>query len=416
MITFFRGHPGNELLPSSYILEASKEVLGTSRSTDTDESTRHPLTYGADEGAFSVRESLARWTKRKLGCTATPDCLNLTNGASFGAATALLQCCPADYTRLAFSVSPTYFLMNDILANAGFTGRMKAVEETPRGLDISGFEQMLKEDFDKAQPSSCERCEGKHHFRYVLYIVPTFSNPGGYTLSLEERLRLLSVARQYDVLILCDEVYNCLDYGATETPPPLLVTLDRETLPERSVGNVVANFSMSKYLGPGLRVGWQEAATPKLAYHLSQSGATRSGGTPAQLNTFLVAQMLDTGRCDEVLDNLNAEYGRRAVEYRKALETYLPAGTDVTGGHGGYFFWVIFPDGYDIQAITTECKKRGIILSPGQHFEVRGDIKGWGKNCFRVSLSYHPSSEALPAIKIWGEVSAKNFRDETIEK
>lgn len=410
MITFFRGHPGNELLPSGLILEASKQVLGNERSTDKDDMTRHPLTYGADEGALAVREILAKWTREKLGGTCSADCINLTNGASYGAASALLQCCPEHYTRKAFSVSPTYFLINQILTDAGFSGRTVAVEETEKGLDITGFEQMLKDDHQKAQLDPPLSNEGNRHFRYVLYIVPTFSNPCGYTMTLEERLELLSVARKYDVLILCDEVYNCLDYGVEGASPPLLVTLDRETLPEGSVGNVIANYSMSKYLGPGLRVGWQEAATHKLGYQLSQSGAIRSGGTPAQLNSFLVGRMVESKMCDQILRMLNAEYGRRAIEYREAMEKYLPAGTKITGGHGGYFFWVIFPDGYDVQAITRECKENDIVLSPGQHFEVTGDEKGWDKHCFRVSLSYHPSSEAIPAIKTWGEISALHFR------
>lgn len=406
-VNFFRGHPSDSLLPSKQVLEAAKAVLGKPRNTDCDEDIRHPLTYGTDPGALNVRQTLAEWTNRTLGGSANADCINLTNGASFGAASALTQCCPPSYTRKAFVVSPTYFLINQILDDAGFSGRKVAIVEFDDGsLDLSTLETELKNDFSDAVQDVNISSNEWLKYKYVLYLVPSYSNPGGNTVPLKDRIQLLQLARKYDMLILCDEVYNWLHFGRPDEIP-LLVTLDRRTLPPGSAGNVIANFSISKIMGPGLRVGWQEAATPQLAHWLSQTGAVMSGGTPAHLNTFIVKSLIDSGAVDEVLNELNMIYSRRAEVYRRTISKYFPHGTAIGGGKGGYFFWITLPSNFDSKEIETECKERGIIIAPGYHFEVTGDPKNWNRS-YRISLSYHSEEEAVPKLIAWAEIIKKH--------
>lgn len=402
-VTFLRGHATDSLLPSEEIVKATAAVLGGDHPEYKDENVRHPLTYGTDEGAASVRNTFAEWTNRTLGGSATGDCLNLTNGASYGAASALQQLTSREYTRRAFILSPTYFLINHIFIDAGFEGKMTAIVQNDEGVDIAALEAHLEKDHKHIEGSSKDR----YLYRYVLYMVPTFSNPGGETIGVEQRKKLLEIARKYDVLLLCDDVYEWLDYSNVPRPPTL-VTLDRETLPADSLGNVVANFSVSKILGGGMRVGWQELATPELARHLSKTGAIVSGGTPAQLNTFIVAELMRTGSIDKIIKRLNEVYLERSETYRAAMQKAFPPGTEIAGGLGGYFFWVTLPKGYDSILITNEAKEQGIILAPGFSFEVFGDRKGWGERCFRVSLSYLPSEEAVPAINTWGKIIAEN--------
>lgn len=419
MITLLRGHPSNDLLATDAVLQAASAVLNEPRSGDNDDVTRHPLTYGSDEGALAVRTEIAKWTNKKHGTDhgTTAECINLTNGASFGAATALIQCCPRGYTRRAFAVSPTYYLINQIFQDAGFGDRMTAVVETAGGLDFDALERQLESQPEDAQPEDTQPEDAQRkplQFRYVLYMVPVFSNPGGYTLDETEARRLLELARKYDMLLLCDNVYDELNYDPEFKLPTPLVRMDRETLPENSRGNVIANCSFSKYLGPGLRVGWQECATPELAYHLSQSGANKSGGSPSHLNTFIVGEILRSGAIETVLKRLRKVYGDRSKAYVGFIKQYLPKGTKISGGEGGYFLWLTFPDEYDVPAITEECKRRGIVLAPGQNFEVIGDNKGWGDHCFRVSVSYHPAAEAEEAFRIWGEVAEAERRGSSL--
>ncbi|PRT56864.1 hypothetical protein B9G98_04484 [Wickerhamiella sorbophila] len=400
VVTFFRGHPTDRLLPASLILEAANRVLGSPKPYSNDEKSRNPLTYGPDEGSYFVRQQICKWYNGVLNGTATPECINLTNGASYGALIALLRTTSPQYTKGAYVVSPTYFLINGIFEDVGLRKQLRSLCEKDDGrYDLDALEAELAHEKE-----SSPQKPSRFTFRYVLYLVPTHNNPSGHTVPLEDRKRLLEIARRYDLLILADEVYEWLNY--TDKPNPTsLTTLDRETLPEGSIGNVIGNYTISKVLGPGLRVGWHETATPELAYHLSQLGSVKSGGTPAHLNTYFVGDMMESGAIDKVILNLNTVYGERAHAYRAAMEKYLPAGTKIDGGNGGYFFWLRFPNGYDIHAITQKCKDAGIMLAPGQHFEVTGQPHGWGDHHFRVSLSYHESDEATEAIKKWGEIS-----------
>ncbi|VEU20508.1 DEKNAAC101294 [Brettanomyces naardenensis] len=384
----------------------------------------HPLDYGTDPGNLEVRKLIAGWNDRNFGLTSPsdPDCLNLTSGASVGLTNILQQFTSPqnDLTRRAFFVSPTYFLINSIFIDGGFGGKLSAVVEEEDGqIDIPKFEKQIQyyesiepkpkdtiteEDikaiFDPSRPV-------KKIFRYVLYVVPTFSNPKGGSLNMKTRLALIELARKYHILIVCDDVYDLLDYreGSNLQHYKRLVYLDRETLPEGEVyGNVISNATFSKLVGPGLRAGYQESATPKLAFLLSQGGASRSGGSPSQLNTIIIGDIIRTGEIDTIISALVKEYSARAKVLKQSIRKYLPKGTKFSAFEGGYFGWVVLPDLYDLKKISNECLKRGVVLATGDNFEVTGDRKGWGSHGVRLSLSFLSPGEIEEGIKIWGDV------------
>lgn len=107
-------------------------------------------------------------------------------------------------------------------------------------------------------------------------------------MSLRRRKELLQVAREYDALIITDDVYDFLQWPAkvvSESEPettsvkeahlPRIVDLDRyedggaEREGADGFGNAVSNMSFSKIAGPGLRCGWCEG-TPKLVTGVAQ--------------------------------------------------------------------------------------------------------------------------------------------------
>ncbi|KAF5094781.1 hypothetical protein DV451_004916 [Geotrichum candidum] len=396
-INFFKGHPTDNLLPVDEILRATQSLLTRDRPTDKNDDDRHPLTYGSDPGSREVRKLIAnilqQYTLPHTG-----------------------------YTRQGFIVSPTYFLINSVFLDAGFSGKLTAVQEDPKtGLDFDFLEQELQkhdaasvETNDNASAiEDPTRDRPRKLFRYVIYLVPTFSNPSGSTMSTASRLRLLEIARKHDMLILCDDVYDFLAFPDTNVAeiPPRIVTLDRATFAERGVdaskeyGNTVSNLTFSKLLGPGLRVGWQETVSPLLAQGLAQSGAVRSGGTPSQLTSMIVGEMIQLDRVhDPIISHLAKTYSARAHVLREAIAAELPQGTEVYGGDGGYFLWVVTPETVDAQEAAKLCKERGVVLANGSHFEVEGNPVGWGRRCQRLSISFLTEDQIRLGIKIWGQV------------
>lgn len=422
-INFFRGHPTNSLLARKEILQASIELLKPeTRDFDDVEDDRHPLAYGTDPGSLAVRNTIASWNGPRIGEKdngVSGNHLNLTNGASFGAHNALNLCTNAasGYTRKAYIVSPTYFLINDVFHDNGFSGKLTSVLETDKGIDLDGLIQDLEADSRAAasepKPDLAgavgESRSNNRYYKYVLYIIPSFSNPRGKLVSLEQRQKLIDIARKYDVLILCDDVYDLLNYS-DKPVPPRLVWLDRETLPENDkYGHVISNNTFSKLFGPGLRVGWQETATPELALQLSTGGSIRSGGTPAQLNSFIAQEMIKNRSADKIIDNLLHVYAERSAFMLKTMKDLLPAGTTIEGGEGGYFMWVTLPEKYrkHSREIVQQGKKRGVILPAGENFEVAGDHKDYDAS-YRLCFAYLENEQTYEGIKIWAEI-LKNF-------
>jgi DNA-binding transcriptional MocR family regulator len=104
-------------------------------------------------------------------------------------------------------------------------------------------------------------------------------------MTLQRREQLVRLAREYDALVITDDVYDFLQWPSSLSAEKL--SLDKAILPrivdvdryldggtEREgadgFGNAASNGSFSKICGPGLRTGWCEG-TEKLAYGVSQT-------------------------------------------------------------------------------------------------------------------------------------------------
>lgn len=103
-------------------------------------------------------------------------------------------------------------------------------------------------------------------------------------MTLRRRQQLVELAREYDALIITDDVYDHLQWDMNDDEAsaaldvaiqPRIVDVDRlwnggaERDGADGFGNSVSNGSFSKIVGPGCRTGWAEA-TPKFTYALSQ--------------------------------------------------------------------------------------------------------------------------------------------------
>jgi DNA-binding transcriptional MocR family regulator len=108
-------------------------------------------------------------------------------------------------------------------------------------------------------------------------------------MTLSARQDLVRLAREYDALIICDDVYDFL-YWSVDNKTQSNTELHKAVIPrlvdvdatldggaERhgtdGFGNVMSNGSFSKIVGPGVRTGWAEglcfAACSIPCYHLS---------------------------------------------------------------------------------------------------------------------------------------------------
>ncbi|KAH3901851.1 related to 2-aminoadipate transaminase [Saccharomycodes ludwigii] len=426
---FYVGHPSLTLLPNKEIIKATTELLTPKeRPFDKDPDNLHPLNYGSDLGSKWVRSNITDLINSFYHNTSltNPEFINLTNGASYGILNILeLTACPI-YTKQVFIISPTYFLINDIFVDAGYSGKLCSIKETEGGSSIDFKKLLNKLEILESQGvdnnnnnnnnanhrgTKIASDQQKHIYKYIMYLIPTFSNPSGSTYSTETRIKLIEIARKYDMLIISDDVYDMLNYDTDATKiPPRIVHLDRLTIQNHqknsTFGNSISNCTFSKLIAPGLRCGYQETATSLLATCLSKGGANHSGGSPSQLNANIIGTLITNGDFQNILQNLKRTYSERCDVMYKSILKYLPPGTLYNKQLGGYFSWCVLPDEYNCKEICEICKYEfGVLLANGNDFEVYGDEnkEGWGKNSVRLSCSYLESDEIENGIRLWGE-------------
>ncbi|SCU78243.1 LADA_0A04632g1_1 [Lachancea dasiensis] len=435
-ISFLRGWITHSLLPRDEILKASTELLAPSlREYDDDVDNHHPLVYGVDSGSLWVRESICNLSNQAFRlenderAKSKPEYINLTSGASYGMLNLLLQTTlpHTGYTRQAFVVSPTYFLINNAFIDAGFRGKITAIREKGDGLDLETLQERL-DYFVKADEGHNHSedpylvnpaiGEPKKLYRFVIYLIPTHSNPSGKTYSLNFRLKLIALARKYDMLIITDDVYDLLNYeqpmGQLPCPIPRFTTLDRASCQgtAQDFGNTIVNTTFSKLIAPGLRFGYQESVNDKLVTQLSKGGANASGGTPSQLNSMIVGTMLRNGDCAKLVKQIRETLRERCQTLYDSIKKFMPLDTQYDLQTGGYFSWCTLPDGYDSKEICERLACESNVLIPdGSRFEVVDNCMEWEKRSVRLSVSYLSSTEIETGVYLWGQM-CKRYAEE----
>ncbi|KAJ6035582.1 uncharacterized protein N7446_010344 [Penicillium canescens] len=367
------------------------------------------LLYGPDEGYEPLRIHIASWLN-----TFYQPCepisfqrICITGGASQNLACLLQVFTDPVYTRNVWMVAPTYYLAARIMDDAGFAGRLRGVPEDDEGIDLDFLERELRAAEENAlqsgntEPKLKPPRPWRKIYKHVIYAVPTFANPSGMIMSLRRREALVRLARRYDALIVTDDVYDFLQWSIVPadanlfewaTKPeahlsdrayiPRLVDVDRylDGGPVDEWGHAISNGSFSKLIGPGARTGWAEASE-KVAYGLSQTGSSRSGGAPSHLCAAMIDQMFPTEILQKhICDVLQPQYALRYDRLLSAIKEHLvPLGVTIpapTAAAGGYFIWITLPAPVRASDVVERAQtEEQLRIAAGDLFQIPGDAK-----------------------------------------
>lgn len=358
VVDFSVGHPDNALLPLSILAQAATHRL--------DRPDTSLLQYGVEIGDGRFRRALAAFLEPAYGMTIDPDHLFITNGAS----QALDMICahltqPGD---VIFVEEPTYFLALDILAD--YDLNLVPIPLDEQGLNITVLAQELR----RRRP-------------VFLYTIPTFHNPATVNLSAARRAALAALSREYDFLIVADEVYHLLDY--TVPPPPPLASYDGQD----GRHTILSLGSFSKILAPGLRLGWIQAA-PDLLEPLLKRGVLISGGGLNPFTAALVHSAIDLGLQADYLNRLKETYAARASALTVALRQHLPPEIDFAEPTGGFYIWLRLPPAIDSQALLTRAAPQQVSFKPGPNFAIQPGLSNYARLCF----TYYPAEQLLDGV------------------
>ena len=336
IISFAGGFPDSTLFDVTGIKEAVNSALA--------EDPGAALQYGATEGLPLLRNQLSILMADK-GASVAPEELIVTTGSQQAL---------------------------DLIGKTMISPGDKVIVEGPTFLaTIQCFKLYGAElvsapiDAHGVKTDELERLMAEHRPKFV-YLIPTFGNPSGALLSLERRKKVLELAVKYQTLIVEDDPYGDLYFGAL--PPPSLVALS-STVPD-SRDLLVHCGSLSKVLSPGLRLGWMIAPPELLA-----RAVMCKQFSDAHTSTFAqatAAQYLLAGRLPATLDKVRQVYAGRAHVMAQAMQRELGDAVEFAQPQGGLFFWARLTGRGGRLGDAGEFAKRaiqqGVAFVPGAPF------------------------------------------------
>jgi DNA-binding transcriptional MocR family regulator len=192
------------------------------------------------------------------------------------------------------------------------------------------------------------------HKPKLVYLIPTFGNPSGATLSLERRKRILDIAVRTQTLVVEDDPYGELYFGAP--PPPSLLALSDGVPGSRDWLAHCGSFS--KILSPGLRVGWM-IAPPELLARATMCKQFSDAHT-SNLTQAICAHYLTLNRLGDTLAVVRSTYAERARVMAESLRRELGQAVEFNQPQGGMFFWARLIGANGRNPSAPEFAKRAI--------------------------------------------------------
>jgi len=287
-------------------------------------------------GSVELRAAIAdRYTRR--GLPTRPDEILVTMGAQSAIhliATGLLH-----RGDRALVETPTYPHAADALRRAG--ARLVSVPVTPEhGWDLD----RAREVFARTRPA-------------LAYLMPTFQNPTGRVMTLDEQVAMTASARDAGCRVVIDETTADLHFGAA----PDLALTDPE---------VVRIGSFGKTVWGGLRVGWIRGDESLLA-------VLHAARPPLDLGTPEFEQAVAT-RLAPHMDDIVAQRGALLATGHAALAAELAARLPdwrVPEVSGGVALWVGLPAPLSSPLILA-ARADEVYLTAGPRFGVDGGHDG----------------------------------------
>lgn len=360
------------------------------------ENNAYIFQYGPAVGAISIRKTFAKFLSRKYQDKVTSTSLVVTSGATHGLHLILSTLIAMNGVIIVDEV--TYMIALEAMQQ--FTG-MKIITvafDSKSGVDLKDLEQVVQEH-------KFTHTDGKP-FWGLYYTIPSYHNPTGVKFSPALNKELVKLARKYDVLIACDDVYNVLCYD-NDKPPKRLFSYDCRSDSDYK-GNVVSNGTFSKILSPGARVGWLECP-PRIVPFFRNSGILKSGGCANNYTSGIVSSLIELGLFDAQLEIYYDRYKERMITACGILDRYLPKACKYHRPTGGYFIWIEFPKQVDCKPFNFWCRERYKVFAiPGERFSIKGEAK----NCIRLTTAFHEKNTIQTAVKSFCDAAEYYLKNE----
>ncbi|MFO7697802.1 MAG: PLP-dependent aminotransferase family protein [Anaerolineae bacterium] len=367
IIPFAGGWPEAELFPIEQINLICEAVLN--------EHPRESLQYGMTDGEPLLRGALAA-EMRSRGIPAAMENIVIVSGSQ--QALDLLPRILIDPGDTILVENPTF--LGAIQSFSAYGPHYVSVPLDEEGACAEAMERVLADYKVK-----------------FMYLIPTFHNPTGITMSLRRRERIVALATEAGVPIIEDDPYGRLRYRGEALPTLAAIDAARNgNDPERAT--VIYSSTFSKTLAPGLRLAWVVCPT-EIAHHLVMAKQGVDLHTSG-LSQMIAYEFMDRGWLDPQVERIRETYRVRCDAMCQAIDEFFPPQAHYVRPDGGLFLWVTLPRGIDTAEMLKDAAARKVAFVPGAPFFVDGD----GANTFRMTFASVPAPVIREGIRILGDV------------
>ncbi len=223
----------------------------------------------------------------------------------------------------------------------------------------------------------------------IIYLTPSHQHPTNVTLSIARRRQLLSQANEAGTIVIEDDYDSELRYKGT--PSPALKALDQ-------TGAVAYLGTFSKFLAPGLRLGYTVAA-PELIAALRDERRYRIRHPPGHLQRAM-ALFIESGSYARAVRQHRIRLRHKWDTMCDAIERYVPWPVPTPSGGGS--IWMEGPSSLDATAMAEALACQGVIIDRGDICYLQPDQH---RNCFRLGFAaIHPDA-IEPGVRLVAEAA-----------
>lgn len=333
VIAFTGNYPSVEMSDSAAFTRCLQDLL----STDVKEFFRYDPPAGRDE----LREVLSQFL-RHHGIAAESGDLIVTSGGQQGLDIVVRHLVsPGDRVMIE---QPAYFGVINVLRAAG-------AHPVPMALGPDGYHlEEVRQTMQRSSPR-------------LVIVNPTFQNPTGRTVPLDQRRALLELAACNGIPILEDDPSPEIRYRG-ETLPPLRALPGGEEL-------VYYTRGFGKAFVPGVRLGFLLPPAGGFQGCL-QIKATTDLQSPALLQGAL-ALYFRQADWRGYLDRLCTEYRRRQERLAEILTAELGDYARLALPDGGLNLWLELPGEVSAREVYFGAVRRGVAFAIADSFSIRSE-------------------------------------------
>lgn len=357
VISFAAGNPSPLSFPTDKLQILANEIFENSPSA--------ALQYGITEGYMPLREQVSNRLKSKFNTGKDFDETIIVSGGQQGIdLTCKVLCNEGDTV-----VCETPSFIGALNAFRSYGVNLKGLDVGTDGIDPEELENVLKND-NKVK---------------LIYLIPTFQNPSGITMSLEKRKAVLEIAKKYNVPILEDNPYGELRFEGKEVPT--LKSMDDE-------GIVIYCGSFSKVLSAGMRVGFV-CAHKDIIQKIVVVKQTNDVHTN-QFFQMLCSKFIEKYGLDEHIKSINDLYRENCHLMLSEMDRLFPESVKFTRPEGGLFLWCTMPEGTDMDLFIKKTVHANVAVVPGATFMPNVTDKTYS---FRMNYSMPTKQQIITGVE-----------------